>query len=65
MPDGSSKIALCSSSTIVKKSTPGSLDDITTGTQVRITGKANPDGSITAKNILIGGSTQGGGQPQG
>lgn len=53
MQDGSTKIVLVSGSTQVMKSTSGSLADLSTGTNVVITGSANSDGSITSQSIQI------------
>lgn len=51
--DGGSKIVFFSASTTIAKSTSGSKDDLTVGTQVVINGKTNADGSITADNVQI------------
>jgi len=53
MQDGSTKIVLVGSSTQIMKSTTGSSDDLTTGTNVTVTGTANSDGSITAESVQI------------
>lgn len=53
MPDGSTRIALVSTSTRVTKSTDGSLGDLSTGTNVVVIGSANADGSLTAQSIQI------------
>ncbi len=72
MPDGSSKTAYFSGSTQVGKFDSGSTSDLATGQRVMVSGTANPDGSIAAKNIEIqpagspalfgGGRGAGGGQ---
>jgi len=53
LADGSSKIILLGSSTLLIKSESFSLADISVGTKVRIFGQTNPDGSVTAQNIQI------------
>lgn len=53
MQDGSTKIVLIGSSVQVMKSATGSIDDLTVGTQVTITGSANSDGSVTAQSVQI------------
>jgi hypothetical protein len=49
----SSKIVLISSSTVITKSTDGSLSDLTLGKQVTVGGSTNSDGSITAQTVQI------------
>ena len=51
--DGSTKIVLVASSTQVVKSSTGSLNDLTTGTNITVTGATNSDGSVTASNVQI------------
>jgi hypothetical protein len=74
LADGGSKIVLFSSSTRIGKTTDGTMEDLTAGTNVMVNGTANQDGSITASNIQIrpagdamfrGRLPQAGGQPQG
>jgi hypothetical protein len=70
LPDGSTKIVLMGTSTQVVKSTTGSATDLTTGTNVIVTGASNSDGSVTAQNIQIrpagmGGPGLGGQRAQG
>ncbi len=48
-----SKIIFIDPSTTVSKMASGSLTDLTTGTQVSVTGTPNPDGSVTAKSVQI------------
>jgi len=47
------KIVFFSSSTQIMKTQQGSLEDIVVGENLTITGKANSDGSLTAKSIQI------------
>jgi len=54
MPDGSTKIVILSSSTMIGKTTTGSTSDITNGSNVIVFGTTNSDGSLTAQNIQIG-----------
>jgi hypothetical protein len=51
--DGSSKIIYFSDSTSVGKAVSGGLTDLATGEQVTVSGKNNPDGSLSAQNIQI------------
>jgi cytochrome c-type biogenesis protein CcmE len=51
--DGSSKIVFFSASTTVLKATTGSSADLTSGTNVVVSGKTNTDGSVTASSIQI------------
>jgi hypothetical protein len=53
MPDGSTKIIVISQSVQVSKMAPGSLDDLTVGTNVLVTGTPNSDGSLTGQTIQI------------
>lgn len=53
MQDGSTKIILIASSTEVTKTAKGSIDDLSVGTQVAVTGSTNSDGSITGQDIQI------------
>ena len=48
-----SKIVFFDPSTAISKTATGSTNDLTTGTQVVITGTTNTDGSVTAKSIQI------------
>lgn len=51
--DGSSHIVLYSGSTAVVKPVPGSINDISAGTEVVAGGTQNSDGSITAQSIQV------------
>ena len=51
-PTGS-KIVFVDTSTMVTKTTNGTLKDLTAGTQISVTGTTNTDGSVTAKSVQI------------
>ncbi len=53
---GSSRIVLLTPTTTVTKVTSSTVtaSDITTGTQVTVIGSSNPDGSVTATQVVIG-----------
>lgn len=53
LQDGSSKIILIGSSTVINKTATGSASDLSAGTRVVIFGTANSDGSVTASNINV------------
>lgn len=51
--DSGSKIVFYSASTTVGKTTFGSMDDVSQGTNVTVMGTSNQDGSVTASSIQI------------
>ena len=51
--DTGSKIIFYSGTTSIGKTTSGTINDITVGKQLMISGTNNSDGSITAQNIQI------------
>lgn len=54
LPTGSSQIVFVNPSTNIMKSVSGSLDDLSTGTTVIVSGSTNSDGnSLTANSINI------------
>ena len=61
--NGSSKIVFLSGSTQILKSTSGTSSDLSSGTNVIITGTTNSDGSLTAQTVQIRPAGQSG--PQG
>ncbi|MES2135069.1 MAG: hypothetical protein V4449_02425 [Patescibacteria group bacterium] len=65
MQDGSTKIVLIGESTQVMKTSAGSADDLSVGTNVAVTGTTNSDGSITGQSVQIrpAGSAPLGGTP--
>jgi hypothetical protein len=48
-----SKIIFLDTSTMISKTTTGSINDLAVGQQVSLTGTPNTDGSVTAKTIQI------------
>jgi hypothetical protein len=53
MQDGSTKIIVLAPSTTITKSAAGTLEDLTVGTSVAITGTTNSDSSVTAQMVQI------------
>lgn len=53
LQDGGSKIVLFTASTPISKSASGSLEDLSVGSSVSITGTSNQNGSITAQSIQL------------
>jgi hypothetical protein len=53
LKDGGSKIVFLSGSTEIMKSTQGTAQDISVGTQVSANGTSNSDGSVTAQMVQI------------
>ena len=50
---GGSKIVIYSASTGIEKTVSGAIGDVVVGSQVSVTGTANPDGSVNATSIQI------------
>ncbi|SRR5258708_2681052 len=65
MQDGSTKIIILSSSTMIGKSTTGAASDLTNGANVTVFGTTNSDGSITAQNVQVGNGMMFGVRPSG
>ena len=65
LPDGSTKIVILSSTTMIGKATTGSASDLTNGANVTIFGTTNSDGSVTAQNVQVGTAMMFGGRPSG
>jgi len=61
LTDGSTKIVILGSSTMIGKTTTGSTTDLTDGSTVTVFGNTNSDGSVTAQNIQIGNGVMFGG----
>ncbi len=65
MTDGSTKIVVLSSSTMINKTATASKSDLTTGTNVAVFGTSNSDGSVTAQNVSINPQMMRGVRPSG
>jgi hypothetical protein len=63
LQSGSTTIVLVGSGTTVMKTAVGTLDDLSVGTNVAVTGTTNSDGSVTATTIQV--RPQGTPSPQG
>jgi hypothetical protein len=53
MPDGGSKIAVLTNSTIYNQTSPAAKSDLQIGNQVGVFGTTNSDGSVTAQTIQL------------
>ena len=53
MRNNSSKIIVLPGSVSISKPNPGTLDDLSAGTEITVMGSPNSDGSITAQTIQI------------
>jgi hypothetical protein len=53
MRDGGSKIVFLSDATQIGKITTGVVGDLSSGLEVMVNGKSNPDGSLNAENVQI------------
>lgn len=53
LKSGGSKIILFSDKTKIYKSVDGSLDDLSVGSSINITGTQNQDGSVSAQSIQV------------
>jgi hypothetical protein len=56
MQDGSSKIVILSDQTMINKASTGTKGDLKTGERVTAFGTTNADGSVTARNVSVGGA---------
>lgn len=63
MASGSTEIVLVSSGTTIMKSVAGSLNDLSVGTNVVVSGITNSDGSVTAQTLQIRPTGQTGATP--
>lgn len=50
---GGSKIIFLSASTTIAKTVAGTQSDLSVGSQISVTGNANTDGSVTAKEVQV------------
>ena len=64
LPDNSTKIVIIGSSAMIAKSSEGTVDDVTNGSNVTVFGTTNSDGTVTAQLVQVGG-TMFGGRPSG
>lgn len=53
LPNGNSQIVFYSSSTTFEQPSPATIGDISTGTDIMVSGTANSDGSFTAQSIQV------------
>lgn len=53
MQDGSSKIVMLSSTTVINKAEKVDAGALAVGGTIRVFGTTNPDGSVTAQDILL------------
>ena len=53
LTDGSSKIVILSQSSVISKSTMGSVADLKVGDRLMVFGQTNSDGSVTATSVQI------------
>ncbi len=53
LASGSTQIVLMGTSTQILKSAVGTLNDLSVGTNIVVTGQSNSDGSVTAQSIQV------------
>ena len=53
LQDGSSKIVILSSKTLINKAVAATVDDLKVGERVAVFGTDNTDGSVTAQNVQL------------
>lgn len=63
--DGSTKILIYSTSTVVNKTSDGSIADLSIGDTISVVGQESSQGTITAQTISLGGGMFGGNIPPG